>query len=72
MRTAAISRNFNTGETWDFAIFAENRFHFGRFSITPGMRLEFLQQSLDENVQHHQAWPTCSRRDRRLFVRAAV
>ena len=41
-------RNFTTGETTDFAIFAENRFHFGRFSITPGMRLEFLWQSLDE------------------------
>jgi Fe(3+) dicitrate transport protein len=41
-------RNFATGETWDFSIFAENRFHFGRLSITPGMRLEFLQQSLDE------------------------
>ena len=41
-------RNFTTGETTDFSIFAENRFHFGRLSITPGMRLEFLQQSLDE------------------------
>jgi Fe(3+) dicitrate transport protein len=43
-------RNLNTGETWDGAIFAENRFHFGRLSIVPGMRLEFLQQSLDEEV----------------------
>lgn len=43
-------RNFNTGETWDGAIFAENRFHFGRLSITPGMRLEFLQQGVDEIV----------------------
>ena len=42
-------RNFTTGETWDGAIFAENRFHFGRFSITPGMRLEFFQQSVDES-----------------------
>jgi Fe(3+) dicitrate transport protein len=41
-------RNFATGETTDFSIFAENRFHFGRLSITPGMRLEFLQQNLDE------------------------
>ena len=41
-------RNLNTGETTDFSIFAENRFHFGRLSITPGMRLEFLKQSLDE------------------------
>lgn len=41
-------RNLNTGETTDFAIFAENRFHFGRLSITPGMRLEFLRMSLKE------------------------
>jgi len=43
-------RNLNTGETWDGAMFAENRFHFGRLSIVPGMRLEFLQQSVDEEV----------------------
>jgi Fe(3+) dicitrate transport protein len=43
-------RNLNTGETWDGAIFAENRFHFGRLSIVPGMRLEFLNQSADEEV----------------------
>ena len=43
-------RNFATGETWDLALFAENRFHFGRLSITPGMRLEFIDQSLDETV----------------------
>ncbi|MBA3385735.1 MAG: TonB-dependent receptor plug domain-containing protein, partial [Chthoniobacterales bacterium] len=43
-------RNLNTGDTWDGAIFAENRFHFGRLSITPGMRLEFLQQGVDEIV----------------------
>jgi Fe(3+) dicitrate transport protein len=41
-------RNLNTGETWDGAIFAENRFHFGRLSIVPGMRLEFLNQSVVE------------------------
>ena len=33
---SGVLRNFNTGETWDGAIFAENRFHFGRLSITPG------------------------------------
>jgi Fe(3+) dicitrate transport protein len=43
-------RNLNTGETWDGSIFAENRFKFGRLSITPGMRLEFLQQSLNEEL----------------------
>lgn len=45
-----LLRRFNTGETTDFALFAENRFHFGRLSLTPGMRLEFFQQSLDEKV----------------------
>jgi Fe(3+) dicitrate transport protein len=43
-------RNLNTGETWNGAIFAENRFHFGRLSIVPGMRLEFLNQDLSEQV----------------------
>jgi Fe(3+) dicitrate transport protein len=43
-------RNFATGETTDFAIFAENRFHFGRLSFVPGMRLENLWQSLKETV----------------------
>ena len=43
-------RNLNTGETWDGAIFAENRFKFGRLSVVPGMRLEFLNQSLSEEV----------------------
>ena len=43
-------RNLNTGETWDGAIFAENRFKFGRLSVVPGMRLEFLEQSVSEEV----------------------
>jgi Fe(3+) dicitrate transport protein len=47
---SGILRNLNTGETWDGAIFAENRFHFGRLSIVPGMRLEFLNQSVNEQL----------------------
>ncbi|MFL6505070.1 MAG: hypothetical protein ACJ8KC_06605, partial [Candidatus Udaeobacter sp.] len=43
-------RNLNTGETWDGAVFAENRFKFGRLSVVPGMRLEFLEQSVSEEV----------------------
>jgi Fe(3+) dicitrate transport protein len=43
-------RRLNTGETYNGSIFAENRFHFNRLSITPGMRLEFFGQSLDEIV----------------------
>jgi Fe(3+) dicitrate transport protein len=47
---SGVLRNLNTGETWDGAIFAENRFHFGRLSIVPGMRLEFLDQSVNEQL----------------------
>ena len=65
-------RNFTTGETTDFSIFAENRFHFGRLSITPGMRLEFLQQSLDETFNIDQADFPAYPALERLFVRAAV
>jgi Fe(3+) dicitrate transport protein len=43
-------RNFAAGETFNASIFAENRFHFGRLSVTPGMRLEFFEQRLDEFV----------------------
>jgi Fe(3+) dicitrate transport protein len=46
---SGMLRNLNTGETWDGAIFAENRFHFGRLSIVPGMRLEFLDQNVAED-----------------------
>jgi outer membrane receptor for Fe3+-dicitrate len=34
-------RNLNTGETWDGAIFAENRFHFGRLSNVWDLTAEF-------------------------------
>ena len=47
---SGLLRRFNTGTTTDGAIFAENRFHFGRLSVVPGMRLEFFGQSLDEKV----------------------
>ncbi len=48
--SSGLLRRFNTGETTDFALFAENRFKFGRLSIIPGMRLEFFEQSLEEHV----------------------
>ncbi|MEO5718660.1 MAG: TonB-dependent receptor [Chthoniobacterales bacterium] len=48
--SSGLLRRFNTGETTDFALFSENRFKFGRLSLTPGMRLEFFGQSLDEHV----------------------
>ena len=43
-----VLRNLATGETTDWSLFAENRFHFGRLSVTPGFRLEFLNQTLEE------------------------
>ncbi|MFZ1218417.1 MAG: TonB-dependent receptor plug domain-containing protein [Chthoniobacterales bacterium] len=52
---SGMLRNFATGETTDFSIFAENRFHFGRLSVTPGMRLEFLNQTLDETFNFAKA-----------------
>lgn len=52
---SGMLRNLNTGEVTNFSIFAENRFHFGRFSIVPGMRLEFFDQSLDEDVNFAKA-----------------
>ena len=45
-----VLRRFNQGETTEGSVFAENLFRFGRLSITPGFRLEFLQQGLDERV----------------------
>jgi Fe(3+) dicitrate transport protein len=47
---SGVLRRLNTGETTDGALFAENRFHFGRLSVVPGTRLEFFGQSLDEKV----------------------
>src|SRR4029453_17374425 len=47
---SGMLRNLNTGETWDGAIFAENRFHFGRLSIVPGIRLEFFNKKVDEQL----------------------
>ena len=39
-------RNLNTGETLGLVhLCAENRFHFGRLSITPGMRLNSFSKA---------------------------
>ena len=59
-------RNLNTGETWDFSVFAENRFHFGRLSVTPGFRLEFLSMSLEETFNITR--PTLLTKDDDFFV----
>ncbi len=46
---SGVLRNRNIAETYNGAIFAENVFHFDRLSITPGMRLEFIEQAVDES-----------------------
>ena len=63
-----LLRRFNTGETYNGCIFAENRFHFGRFSFTPGMRLEFFGQSLGENVNITKTTVPLGHRDDFSFV----
>jgi Fe(3+) dicitrate transport protein len=63
-----LLRRFNTGETYNGSIFVENRFHFGRFSFTPGMRLEFFGQSLDENVNITKTTVPLGHRDDFSFV----
>lgn len=42
-------RNDSDRETWYAPIFLENRFELGPFSITPGVRLENIWQSVHEN-----------------------
>lgn len=64
--STGVLRNLNTGETTDFSIFAENRFHFGRLSVTPGFRLEFLNMSLEEEFNITR--PTLLTKDDDFFV----
>jgi Fe(3+) dicitrate transport protein len=63
-----LLRRSNFGETFNGSIFAENRFHFGRLSITPGMRLEFFEQSLDEEVNITKTTVPLGHRDDFSFV----
>jgi len=63
-----LLRRSNFGETFNGSIFAENRFHFGRLSITPGMRLEFFEQSLDEEVNITKTDAPLGHRDDFSFV----
>lgn len=58
-RTAAGDLTSDRGATLRFdalressyaAVFAENLFRFGRFTITPSARVEFIEQSMDERV----------------------
>jgi Fe(3+) dicitrate transport protein len=63
-----LLRRSNFGETFNGSIFVENRFHFGRLSITPGMRLEFFGQSLDEEVNITKTTVPLGHRDDFSFV----
>lgn len=43
-------RNDSDREVFYLPVFVENRFSWGRFSITPGVRFENIWQSVDEHV----------------------
>lgn len=48
--TTGTLRNFSEREVFYAPVFAENRFKFGKFSITPGLRIENAWQKVDEIV----------------------
>ena len=43
-------RNDNDREIFYLPLFVENRFHFGRLSIVPGVRIENIWQGVKENL----------------------
>ena len=43
-------RNDNDREVWYLPFFVENRFKWGRLSVTPGLRFENVWQSVTENL----------------------
>lgn len=43
-------RNQSQRYTWYYSIFAENKFTIGNLSITPGVRLESIWQSVNEQI----------------------
>lgn len=45
-----VARNYSIRETNYFSVFAENRFVFDRFTITPGMRMENVWQGVTETI----------------------
>jgi Fe(3+) dicitrate transport protein len=47
---SGILRNDSDREVWYAPAFVENRFQFGALSVTPGVRLENIWQSVDEKV----------------------
>lgn len=47
---SGVLRNQSDREVFYMPLFVENRFQFGKFSITPGLRLENSWQEVKENV----------------------
>ena len=47
---SGMVRNKSQREIWYAPFFMENRFQFGNFSVIPGLRLETIQQSVEEEV----------------------
>lgn len=43
-------RNQSQRQTWYYSLFAENKFSLGKLSITPGVRLESIWQSVNEKI----------------------
>jgi Fe(3+) dicitrate transport protein len=52
---SGILRNESDREVWYAPVFVENRFHFGPLSVTPGIRLENIWQSVNETVNLEKA-----------------
>lgn len=50
-----ILRNDSEREVFYLPVFAENRFHWGRFSIVPGVRIENIWQGVTENLNADKA-----------------
>ncbi len=42
----------STAQTYDGGIFAENRFQWGKLSVTPGFRLDFVSFAIHDNFNH--------------------
>ena len=50
-----VLRNDNEREIFYLPFFAENRFHWGRLSIVPGVRIENIWQGVKENLNADKA-----------------
>ncbi|MBC7980735.1 MAG: TonB-dependent receptor plug domain-containing protein, partial [Armatimonadetes bacterium] len=48
--SSGVLRNSSDREVFSLPVFAENRFEFGKLSITPGIRVENIWQDVNEKV----------------------